>query len=68
MRAERSALPLPVTVDSIDAQWLTIASGQRYPGVERDRPEETNTAYAVRFAMAAIDHRTFDLLLNQEPV
>lgn len=34
----------------------------------RFQTEETNTAYAVRFAMAAVDHRTFDLLLNQEPV
>jgi len=34
MRTERSVLPLPVTVDSIDAQWLTLALSQRHPGVE----------------------------------
>ena len=34
----------------------------------RFQTEETNTAYAVRFAMAAIDHRTFDLLLREESV
>jgi hypothetical protein len=34
MRTERSVLPLPVTVDSIDAQWLTLALSRRYAGVE----------------------------------
>lgn len=34
MRSERSELPLPVSVDSVDARWLTAALSRRYPGVE----------------------------------